>query len=475
MLKIMSELEDGQGPVSSTNLTELRRELARVRVEADREIAQLRQQVAAPKSRELPKDSRRAADQLALEQEINALRRALAEKDRTLDSISQECRRLEDAIEDEHRAVETLSQDLGRKETALASEHKTVADLEQERDELRVRILERRTDAGRGEAQEGGAAAPPSHLPAFLAGVGLGLSIAVAAGVGYLGVNGFIGHGLGSPPAADVPAIAPAGVTGDRAVATEPVPATPDAEPIVLRTVRDRFSDGTAGPLMVALPGGTFAMGSRSMGGERDEQPEHQVTVGSFLIGTNEVTFADYDRFVRAAGRRFPDDFGWGRGRRPVVDVSWEDAQAYAQWLSRQTGQRYRLPSEAEWEYAARGGTKSAYWWGYAPEAARALCFDCGTTWDARSTAPVGSFEPNPFGLYDTAGNALEWTADCYRPSYDRAPTDGSAWNQEPCQARVARGGAFNKPAKSMRSPARTQFAPDTRINMLGFRLARDD
>jgi len=158
-----------------------------------------------------------------------------------------------------------------------------------------------------------------------------------------------------------------------------------------------------------------------------------------------------------------------------VVDVSWEDAQAYAQWLSRQTGQRYRLPSEAEWEYAARGGTKSAYWWGYAPEAARALCFDCGTTWDARSTAPVGSFEPNPFGLYDTAGNALEWTADCYRPSYDRAPTDGSAWNQEPCQARVARGGAFNKPAKSMRSPARTQFAPDTRINMLGFRLARDD
>jgi formylglycine-generating enzyme required for sulfatase activity len=216
-------------------------------------------------------------------------------------------------------------------------------------------------------------------------------------------------------------------------------------------------------------------MGGHSLSGEPDEHPEHQVQVRGFLIGANEVTFADYDRFARAAGRRLPDDFGWGRGRRPVVDVSWVDAQAYAQWLSRQTGRRYRLPSEAEWEYAARGGTQSSYWWGGGPQPGRALCFNCGSTWDGRSTAPVGSFEPNPYGLYDTAGNVLEWTADCYRPSYEGAPADGSAWDQAPCDGRVARGGAFDKPAKSLRSTARAQLGPDTRLNMLGFRVARDE
>ena len=217
-------------------------------------------------------------------------------------------------------------------------------------------------------------------------------------------------------------------------------------------------------------------MGSPGLAGEPDERPEHEVRIGGFLMSAHEVTFADYDRFARSTGRRLPEDFGWGRGRRPVVDVSWTDAQAYAYWLSRQTGRTYRLPSEAEWEYAARAGTQSSYWWGLNADAGRAQCFDCGTAWDnGRSTAPVGSFEANPFGLWDTAGNVLEWTADCYQPTYEGAPADGSAWDQQPCTARVARGGAFNKPAKSMRSAARAQFAPEARINMLGFRLARDE
>ena len=133
------------------------------------------------------------------------------------------------------------------------------------------------------------------------------------------------------------------------------------------------------------------------------------------------------------------------------------------------------MPSEAEWEYAARGGTRLAYWWGSNVETGRALCFECGTPWDARSTAPTGSFEPNPYGLYDTAGNVLEWTDDCYHPNFQGAPTDGTAWTDGDCQARVARGGAFNKPANSMRSAARANFAPDTRINMMGFRVARDE
>jgi formylglycine-generating enzyme required for sulfatase activity len=187
------------------------------------------------------------------------------------------------------------------------------------------------------------------------------------------------------------------------------------------------------------------------------------------------VTFEEYDRYAHAAGERIPKDFGWGRGRRPVVDVSWQDAKGYAKWLSAQTGKRYRLPSEAEWEYAARAGKVSTYWWGYQKGRGRAVCFDCGSQWDNRSTAPVASFPPNPFGLYDTVGNVMEWVEDCYHPSYDGAPADGRPWEEANCGDRVVRSGAFNKPAESMRDISRHALAPDTRIDTVGFRLARDD
>ena len=214
-------------------------------------------------------------------------------------------------------------------------------------------------------------------------------------------------------------------------------------------------------------------MGHNSLSGA-DMGPEHEVQVGPFAIGAYEVTFAQYDRFVRATGRRFPDDFGWGRGDRPVVGVSWSDADAYADWLTRQTGKRYRLPSEAEWEYAARAGGRGSYWWGFGMEPGRAVCFDCGTQWDNRSTAPVGSFAASTFGLYDTAGNAQEWVADCYAPSYAGAPTDGRPRLDGDCAFRVARGGAYNKPSASMRAYARAKLAPESRLNMLGFRVARE-
>ena len=209
---------------------------------------------------------------------------------------------------------------------------------------------------------------------------------------------------------------------------------------------RDALKSGGEGPEMVVLPTGRFRMGSPSgeTGRFSHEGPLRTVTIGSRIaMGCNEVTFADYDRFVLATGRARPDDAGWGRGSRPVINVSQEDAQAYAAWLSAQTGQAYRLPSESEWEYAARAGTRTRYSWGDEIGVNRANCDGCGSEWDDEQTAPVGRFEANGFGLYDMHGNVWEWLEDCYADSYAGAPSDGSA-RTSGCvyNSAVLRGGA---------------------------------
>jgi formylglycine-generating enzyme required for sulfatase activity len=156
------------------------------------------------------------------------------------------------------------------------------------------------------------------------------------------------------------------------------------------------------------------------------------------------VTFDEYDKFAKAAHRQLPGDKGWGRGRRPVINVAWRDAVEYAQRLSAQAGKGYRLPTEAEWEYAARGGKETAYWWGKELVKGMANCKGCGSQWDAKETAPVGSFKPNPFGLYDTAGNVFEWVEDCWHDNYNGAPMNGSAWKEPGCgDSRVVRGGSY--------------------------------
>src|SRR5262249_35129386 len=167
----------------------------------------------------------------------------------------------------------------------------------------------------------------------------------------------------------------------------------------------------------------------------------------SFKLGKYEVTFNEYDRFVLATNRRRPNDWRFGRGRQPAINVSWQDAVAYAEWLSKQTRKRYRLATEAEWEYAARAGSESNYWWGNELIKGMANCMSCGGQWDGgNGTAPVGSFKSNPFGLYDTAGNVWEWVQDCYHENYDGAPPDGTAWEaKDPtqCLNRVVRGGSW--------------------------------
>jgi formylglycine-generating enzyme required for sulfatase activity len=239
-----------------------------------------------------------------------------------------------------------------------------------------------------------------------------------------------------------------------------------------METYRDRLKDAQ-GPLMVKLPGGTFKMGSKSSSTYYDERPQHQVTLQGFSISQYEVTFEEYDWFAAATGRTLPEDNGWGRGRQPVINVSWDDAMEYTQWLSEQTGYNYRLPSEREWEYAAQAGVDKLYWWGYKMEINKANCSVCGSKWDAAQTAPVGSFPPNPFGLYDTIGNVLEWTLSCFHSSYRGAPSTGHLWKGGDCSKRIARGSSFRSNAKALRRTIRHKFSPNTRIEMLGFRVVR--
>ena len=236
----------------------------------------------------------------------------------------------------------------------------------------------------------------------------------------------------------------------------------------------DRSQVDPIRPEMVEIPGGSFRMGCVSgRDCDDDEQPVHEVRVEAFELGKYEVTFEEYDRFTAATGREAAADHDWRRGRRPVINVSWEDAVAYTRWLSGQTGERYRLPSEAEWEYAVRAGTETAYSWGNEIGSNRANCLGCGSQWGNGWTAAVGSFSPNGWGLHDLHGNVWEWVQDCWNESYRGASADGSAWQRGDCSRRVLRGGSwFNEP-RNLRSANRGWLTSADRGDLNGFRVAR--
>ena len=227
-------------------------------------------------------------------------------------------------------------------------------------------------------------------------------------------------------------------------------------------------------PEMAVIPGGSFRMGCVSGNNcQDDEFPVHEVRVSSFELSKYEVTFEEYDRFTAATGRERADDEGWGRGRRPVINVSWEDAVAYTEWLYSQAGESYRLPSEAEWEYAARAGSGTAYSWGNEIGRNRANCNRCGSQWDGEKTAPVGSFSPNAWGLHDMHGNLWEWVQDCWNGSYQGAPRDGSAWTSGNCERRVLRGGSWLNRPENLRAAFRFRYTTGYRYFNNGFRVAR--
>lgn len=247
---------------------------------------------------------------------------------------------------------------------------------------------------------------------------------------------------------------------------------------------KQEFKDCDVCPSMVVIAPGSFVMGSPSSESEHkaNEEPQHSVSINySFAVGKFEVTFAEWDACVAAGGcTHRPDDAGWGRGTRPVINVNWDDAQSYVRWLQQKTKKPYRLLNEAEWEYVARAGTTTPFTLGSTINTDQAN-FDGNYTYNGSSkgsyrqkTVPVGSFSANPFGLYDLAGNVWEWVQDCYQADFKNAPTDGSAIDSNNCSARAFRGGSWDSTPVGLRSAYRYSYPPDKRYTILGFRIARN-
>jgi formylglycine-generating enzyme required for sulfatase activity len=275
-------------------------------------------------------------------------------------------------------------------------------------------------------------------------------------------------------------------------------------------TQKDReFQECRECPVMVGIPAGTFRMGSpaREAGRFDSEGPQHDVAIKAFALGKYDVTSEEFLAFLKATGYQPKPcnpmlNMGWespGRDRAyapyhgvmphwPAVCLDWHDAEKYLDWLNTKVRQErpataraaspYRLPTEGEWEYAARAGTKTARWWGDAIGTGNANCNGCGSQWDNRLFADVDSFAPNPFGLYGVLGNAWQWTADCWHPNYLHAPQDGSAWNDGDCSKHVISGGSWHNLPVFVRSAARIGSGGDIvdsdYSGLAGFRVARD-
>lgn len=247
----------------------------------------------------------------------------------------------------------------------------------------------------------------------------------------------------------------------------------------------ETFQDCPECPTMVVVPAGDFMMGSPENERHRrdNEDSLHSVSIANpFAVGIYEVTFDEWDACVAAGecGEYSPKDVGWGREKHPVIEVNWHDVSLYVDWLSRKTGKEYRLLSEAEWEYAARSGTSTPYYWGEEISGDNAR-YDSGSMMlkmlgfgaNTDGSVSVGEYEPNSFGLYDMHGNVWEWVEDCYNETYDGAPTDGSAWLSGNCKSRVLRGGSWIDEAGVLRSAHRSKRNTRLRFIDHGFRVAR--
>jgi len=242
------------------------------------------------------------------------------------------------------------------------------------------------------------------------------------------------------------------------------------------------FRDCDKCPEMIVVPAGSFMMGSpASEDGRSDsENPQHTVMMSEpFAVGRFSVTFDEWDACLADGGcdGYRPND-EWGRGRQPVINVSWVDAKSYAAWLSRKTGRTYRLLSEAEREYVTRAGTTTPFWWGSSISASQAN-YDGSSSYRGGSkseyrqkTVPVDSFRPNPWGLYQVHGNVWEWVEDCNHDSYAGAPTDGSAWLSGDCTSRIVRGGSWYSDPRFLRAALRYWYPANYRASFIGFRLA---
>ncbi len=235
---------------------------------------------------------------------------------------------------------------------------------------------------------------------------------------------------------------------------------------------RDSLKDGSKGPEMVWIPAGSFQMGDIQGDGDDDEKPVHEVSVDRFAIGKYQVTFEQYDKFAEATGKDKPDDEAWGRDKRPVINVSWDDATAYAKWLSKQTGYIYRLPTEAEWEYMARAGTTTRYCFGDDESSLGDYAWYNDNS--SGKTHPVGEKKPNAWGIYDVHGNVWEWCADIYSADYYSRSPRSNPTGPGRGGSRVVRGGSWLFDARCVRAAFRYDYVSSYRSSSIqGFRLLR--
>lgn len=497
----VGEIKNGiEGGVASA----LHTELDLVRQQAETDVNRMREQL---KAREL-NESAGSTELDELRQEFDSLQQSGEAYQEALAQADSEQQRLRDELEEQRaeiqklqRALEAAREEIENSEERRRDQIEIRKQAEVSLDEARVELERLRmgddvTLTGVLEKRDANGVSTSTQRTLVKVAFAVLVVFILAEGVFILSgrgelITGLVGDG-GEDVAFEFPVMektksAQPQLSSDRQLAAieKSVKDSPEAaktvssqpqtdRPATVVTLRDPLRMGGSGPVMIRIRGGEFKMGQRRDQLAANERPLHTVVVKNFTIGKYEVTFDEYQLFARATGRKLPADQGWGRGQRPVINVSWTDAAAYARWLTIQTGMTYRLPTEAEWEFAAGGGMDSFYWWGYALGENRASCFDCGSRWDGKSTAPVGSFPANPFSLNDTAGNVMEWVADCYHANYQGAPTDGSAWLEKGCTQYVARGGAYNKPGDSLHTTRRFHYQKDTKLPILGFRVARE-
>ncbi len=250
-----------------------------------------------------------------------------------------------------------------------------------------------------------------------------------------------------------------------------PPPPPPASQPQASKpqASRGEFRDCPTCPVMVSLPGGSFEMGS---GEDYSERPTHRVTLRPFALGKYEVTVAEWDTCVQAGACSYKPPAEPSPARRPVTNLSWNDAQEYVHWLAQQTGKPYRLPSESEWEYAAGAGSRSRYGWGEQAGIGKADCRGCGGSYDSHRPSDVGSYPPNAWGVHDMLGGVAEWVEDCWHLSYKGAPDDGSAWRKNYCSKHVLRGGSWMNPPGDIAVRVRNFYDTGVRYVGNGMRVA---
>ena len=229
------------------------------------------------------------------------------------------------------------------------------------------------------------------------------------------------------------------------------------------------FRDCEHCPAMVPLSGGNYEMGSNA---DASERPLHRVAIAPFAIGKYEVTESEWGACVAAGSCAYKPRQSAQSERTPMTNLAWDDAIQYTRWLSGLTGKPYRLPAEAEWEYAARAGSSTKYYWGDEIGIAKAHCRGCGSPYDAHAPSPIGSFAANAWGLFDMLGGVAEWTEDCWHSSYKGAPANGIAWHGTPCAAHVLRGGSWMNPPSDLTVSSRNYYDASVRYIANGMRVA---